>query len=84
MMQFQNLLKKIKSEINKMVIKIKYFKNILDVVQKQKEDEYLSRLFVYNQDERSIFYLGLLASAANGCAFPIFSLFLSEMIEVLS
>ena len=44
----------------------------------------MGRLFSYNKEERLVFFIGLLAAAANGCAFPIFSLFLSRMIDVLS
>jgi ATP-binding cassette subfamily B (MDR/TAP) protein 1 len=44
----------------------------------------MSRLFEYNKGERPYLYLGLLAAAGNGCVFPIFSLFLSQMINVLS
>lgn len=41
------------------------------------------RLFKYNKEERVYFVSGLLAAVLNGSIFPLFSLFLSEMITVL-
>ena len=41
------------------------------------------RLFKYNREERGYFISGLLAAILNGSIFPLFSLFLSEMITVL-
>lgn len=43
----------------------------------------MGRLLVYNKDEKVQFIIGIIAALANGCAFPVFSLFLSEMIVVL-
>lgn len=44
----------------------------------------MGRLFNYNKSERIPFILGVLAAMANGCTFPIFSIFLSDMITVLA
>mgnify|MGYP001807954236 CR=1 FL=1 len=44
----------------------------------------MGRLFSYNKSERIQFLLGVLAAMANGCTFPIFSIFLSDMITVLA
>jgi len=43
----------------------------------------MGRLFAYNSNERPQFIVGLIAALANGCAFPIFSFFLSRMITIL-
>lgn len=43
----------------------------------------MGRLFTYNSDEKAQFFIGIIAALANGCTFPVFSLFLAEMITVL-
>ncbi|CAK64833.1 unnamed protein product (macronuclear) [Paramecium tetraurelia] len=53
-------------------------------VEKKKEvDAQMGRLFTYNSDEKAQFFIGIIAALANGCTFPVFSLFLAEMITVL-
>ncbi|CAD8092756.1 unnamed protein product [Paramecium primaurelia] len=47
-------------------------------------DAQMGRLFTYNQSERLQFIIGILAALANGCTFPLFSLFLSDIITVLA
>lgn len=67
--------------------------NVIDEKEKKKKEEeekkkrndmIFKRLFGYNKDEIIFFYLGILVAMGNGCTFPIFSLFLAEMISVLS
>ncbi|CAD8161006.1 unnamed protein product [Paramecium pentaurelia] len=53
-------------------------------VKKKEPDAQMGRLFSYNKSERFQFLLGVLAAMANGCTFPIFSIFLSDMITVLA
>lgn len=43
----------------------------------------MGRLFKYSKNEIIQLIVGILAAIANGCTFPVFSLFLSEMIVVL-
>lgn len=43
----------------------------------------MPRLFSYGKEERIYLLLGLLSAALNGCVFPCFSLFLSDMITLL-
>lgn len=43
----------------------------------------MPRLFSYDKDKRCQLILGLLSAAINGCIFPCFSLFLSNMITLL-
>ncbi|CAD8176907.1 unnamed protein product [Paramecium pentaurelia] len=50
---------------------------------KQEIDAQMGRLFTYNSDEKPQFFIGIIAALANGCTFPVFSLFLAEMITVL-
>lgn len=44
----------------------------------------MGRLFNYNKKERIPFLIGIVVSLANGCTFPLFSLFLSDIITVLA
>lgn len=44
----------------------------------------MTKLYSYNKEERPQFILGILISMANGCVFPIFSLYLSDMINVMT
>ncbi|CAD8124583.1 unnamed protein product [Paramecium sonneborni] len=50
---------------------------------KQEVDAQMGRLFTYNSDEKPQFFIGIIAALTNGCTFPVFSLFLAEMITVL-
>ncbi|CAD8206584.1 unnamed protein product [Paramecium octaurelia] len=50
---------------------------------KVEPDAQIGRLFTYNSEEKIQFVIGILAALANGCIFPIFSLFLGDMITVL-
>ncbi|CAD8160850.1 unnamed protein product [Paramecium pentaurelia] len=43
----------------------------------------MSRLFSYGKEERCFLILGLLSAVLNGCIFPCFSLFFSDMITLL-
>lgn len=44
----------------------------------------MGRLFDYNKSERIPFILGILAAIGNGCCFPVFSIFLSDILAVLA
>ncbi|CAD8071446.1 unnamed protein product [Paramecium primaurelia] len=44
----------------------------------------MTRLFSYGKEERCILILGLLSALINGCIFPCFSLFFSDMITLLA
>lgn len=43
----------------------------------------MSRLFSYNRKEILFFILGSIASLANGCTFPIFSIFFADITVIL-
>ena len=43
----------------------------------------MTRLFSYGREERCYLILGLLSAVINGCIFPCFSLFFSDMITLL-
>jgi ATP-binding cassette subfamily B (MDR/TAP) protein 1 len=51
---------------------------------KKYEDTVFKRLFQYNKPDVCIMLIGMLAALINGCIFPVFSLFLARMIEVLT
>lgn len=43
----------------------------------------MARLFSIGKEERGYLILGLLSAVINGCVFPCFSLFFSDMITLL-
>lgn len=43
----------------------------------------MARLFSIGKEERVYLILGLLSAVINGCIFPCFSLFFSDMITLL-
>jgi hypothetical protein len=43
----------------------------------------MPRLFSYGKEERCYLIMGLISAAINGCIFPCFSLFFSDMITLL-
>lgn len=49
----------------------------------ERDNYIMARLFAYNKQERPLFVFGLIVALANGTIFPIFSLFLADMIAVL-
>lgn len=44
----------------------------------------MTRLYTYNQPEMGSYYLGIFLAAANGVAFPLSALVMSEMIWILA
>lgn len=51
---------------------------------KKYEDTVFKRLFQYNRPDMCLMFAGMVAALLNGCIFPVFSLFLAKMIEVLT
>lgn len=43
----------------------------------------MARLFSIGKEERVYLIMGLLSAVINGCVFPCFSLFFSDMITLL-
>lgn len=43
----------------------------------------MARLFGIGKEERGYLIMGLLSAVINGCVFPCFSLFFSDMITLL-
>lgn len=43
----------------------------------------MARLFSIGKEERGYLIMGLLSAVINGCIFPCFSLFFSDMITLL-
>ena len=48
------------------------------------EESIFGRVFSYGKDKCVFLVVGIIFALANGTIFPIFSLFLARMIEVLS
>lgn len=53
-------------------------------VLKKYEGRIYSRLFGYNRSDIWLIVLGSIGALANGAIFPVFSLFLAKMIEILA
>lgn len=49
----------------------------------ENDDKIMVRLFSYNSKERPYLIIGLVSALINGCMFPLFSLFLSDLITIL-
>jgi len=49
----------------------------------ENDDKIMIRLFSYNLKERPYLIIGLVSALINGCMFPLFSLFLSDLIAIL-
>ena len=50
---------------------------------KKYEDDIFKRIFSYSSDRCGLFIVGIIFALANGTIFPIFSLFLARMLNVL-
>ena len=49
----------------------------------ENDDKIMIRLFSYNSNERIYLIIGLFSALINGCMFPLFSIFLSDLIAIL-
>jgi ATP-binding cassette subfamily B (MDR/TAP) protein 1 len=51
---------------------------------KKYDDKIFSRLFKYNRSDVWLFIMGSIGALLNGAIYPVFSLFLARMIEILT